>query len=172
MAEAIDEERETRQHLRELETTILKAQSPDSEFGREEARLAAVRNAVEEFRTRYGDDRDGLDADSDYREAIEALTAAKREHARSRAAVLAENEDWQNATEELRKLRAGHREEQRAGGGSLDMVSTTRSLRSAQEIAAAARQVIAVGEARLRQMGEKVPPATSVAAGKKTSSAK
>jgi hypothetical protein len=54
-------------------------------------------------------------------------------------------------------LQAEHREEQDAAGGASGMMSAARNLRNAAEVAAAARQVIAVGEARLRQLGEKVP---------------
>ena len=163
MTEALDEEREVRKDLRELEEEILADQAPESEFGRAQARLAAARDAADKLRTRYGADRSGLQDDPNYLAVSETLREAKREFDRVRAAVLAKDADWQDATKKLRDLVAEHREEQKAGGGALGMMPAARSLRSAQEIAAAARQVIALGEARLRQLGEKVAPSTATA---------
>jgi hypothetical protein len=141
-----------------VETALLEAQSPESEFGRAQTRYVAARTTVEDFRKRYGDDRDGLKFDPQYGAAVEALSDAKREQDRIRTDLLAKNQEWQAASQELRDVAAERREKQQAGVGSLGMMSASRNLRNAEEIAAAARQVIAVGEARLRQMGEKVSP--------------
>jgi hypothetical protein len=160
MAQAVDEEREARQDLQDLEEEILEGQSPESEFGRAQARLAVARRVAEEIRAPYRGNWAGLNTDGNYLAGVEELRAAKREYDRTRAALLSKNPDWQYASQELREMLAQHREERKGGGGSLSMMTASRNLRSAQEIAAAARQVIATGEARLRQLGEKVPSST------------
>lgn len=154
LADALDEECTARKELLELEAKILGTQSRESEFGRAQAKLANTRSTTDAFRARYGDDRNGLNSDADYLAAADAYAAAKREFDRTRAATLAENKDWQAASQELRDLLAEHREEMKSGSGSFGMMPTSRNLRNAEDVAAAARQVIAEGEARLRQLGE------------------
>jgi hypothetical protein len=167
MTEAVDEEREVRENLQETEEKVLADQSAESEFGRVKAQLAAARAKVEEFRAQYGNDWGGLKADAGYCEALESLIAAKREYDPVRAAVLAADQDWQEASQKHRKIRAEHEEEQRGAGGSLNAMTAGRNLRNAAAIAAEARQVIAVGEMRLRQLGAKVPASASTAMAKK-----
>jgi chromosome segregation ATPase len=170
MAEAVDEERQARQHLRGLEEKILAAQPSDSALGRAKAQLDNARAKLDDLRDR----RSGktINSDPEYRAAVEAVTAARREYNEQGAIVLEKVQEWQDASENLRKMASEHRKEQAGAGSALGAMGASRNLRNAQEIAAAARQVIAVGEARLRQMGEKVPTSNSAAANKKGSAKK
>ena len=160
MAEAVDEERQARRHLREIEEKILAAQPSDSALGRAKAQLDDARAKLDDLRDRRGGGKT-INSDPEYRAAVEAVTAVRREYNEQRAIVLEKNQEWQDASESLRKMASEHRKEQAGAGSALGAMGANRSLRNAQEIAAAARQVIAVGEARLRQMGEKVPASTA-----------
>jgi len=158
---------------------LLDAVEPDSELGRAEKAVEKAHEALDHERHRIVTlpghdgkltaadqeadrqalseaDRNALRGDAQYQQAMRELGTMKQQHSRLRADYLKQDSEWVAAEK-------AHRDAKRGEAQAAKQVSTAikkaaparRQLRSAEQVAAAARAAIAQGEARLRQLGVK-----------------
>lgn len=173
------EERNAREELREIESSILGDQGPESPLGKAQAAIDEAQQAIDrelhrvvslpehalkltaadraaDARLLSASDKETLRNDGQYQSALNGLEGAKRDFARIREDLLKRNPEWVAASKAVAEA---HRKETRlkqdSNSGALPAMSTKRNLRTSQDVAAAARATIAQGEAMLRQLGVK-----------------
>jgi chromosome segregation ATPase len=173
------EEHKAREELREVESGILSDQGPESPLGKAQAAIDEAQQTLDrelhrvvslpehavkltaadrsaDARLLSASDRETLRNDSQYQSALGRLEGAKRNYAQLREDLLKRNPEWVAASKAVAEA---HRKEsklkQDSNSGVLPAMPAKRSLRTSQEVAAAARATIAQGEAMLRQLGVK-----------------
>ncbi len=173
---------ESNKTMREIEARLLAEQGSDSEVVRAQAKVEAARAAIDrevhrvlslpphdgtptsaecahEIAMLSPDQKERLDGDASFSEAIAKLRAAVQEVARVRQALFETDPDWVAARDKAVKAKQA----QTQGNRDLDKVtgvgrlSLNLELHGAQELAAEARAVIAAGRAAIRSLGASVP---------------
>lgn len=169
-AEAAEaDERKCQGTLEEIEADIIEEQGPDSKIGKARAALDQVREHLEQVRESAREslaDSTGsasvsavalkatLDASDEHEQALRDLREAKQNFDQVRREVVEKNPKWVEASEAHKQAhRDSSNAEQNIQSGSRKAVPARRDLRTAQNVAAAARATIAAGEAKLRQLG-------------------
>jgi chromosome segregation ATPase len=171
------DDREAEKTLRAVEAEILAEQGPHSEFARAQTALEETQRAL--HRQLHGsvalpDDaqlpseparladslklteaqRQALQNDAGYQQAYQGLKEAARNLERVRQALLQQDADWIAARQDCRDAEQRAREsEQQAGTAGLGSLGSKLTARNAQQVAAAARTIIAQGESQLRGLG-------------------
>jgi DNA repair exonuclease SbcCD ATPase subunit len=194
--EAADaEETAAARAVRDIENDLIEAEGDDSEiarakaaweaaakqynellFGRSEAQPAdseGASTAASSAESPSASTASGAPTDDVIAAAKQKLLDAKREYERLKTALREKDPQWVSDMETLREERKNRAEAAAKAGPNLSMLRSSRDLRSAKSIAAAARAVIAQGEARLRQLGvrpSKKPPPSSAGSSSSSSS--
>jgi hypothetical protein len=166
--DALEKERENiaeaGKTLREIETEIVADQPPDSEFARAQTAFEQAQKTYHREMRRVvsststaklsSSQKEALEADSAYRFARQEMQKAAKELSRIRQKLFRANEDWLAARREQIDADKSARDQKRqAGTTGLGSLSDKQDLRTAREVAAAARTMIALGESRLRYLG-------------------
>lgn len=174
-----DDAEQAAKTLHEIEAEILAEQQPDSDLGRAQAVVAQAKDDVHReihrvlrlpnVHEKPGDaarltdlanlspvQRKLLENDNGYRSAQDRMREAGRNADQVRQKLLQADSNWVAASQDLAEAKKRSRDEsQQAKTAGLSSLGDRRDLRSAQNVAAAARAIIAQGEARLRQLGAK-----------------
>lgn len=173
------EERQAREERRNIESKLLADQGPESPLGKaqsavDEAYLAVDRElhravSLPEHGDKLtvadrsadasllsADDKEALQSDAQFQAARDKLAAAKRSVTQARQDLLTNSPEWTAATKALTEAHEKETDlKQDANPEAARVVSKKRDLRTAEEVAAAARMTIARGEAMLRNLGVK-----------------
>lgn len=173
------EERQAREELREIESSIIDDQGPESPLGKAQSAIDAAQQALDrelhrvvslpehavkltaadraaDARVLSATDKEALRNDAQYQLTLGGLESAKRNFALIRQDLLNRSPEWVAASKAVAEA---HRKEtklkQESNSAALPSMSTKRNFRTSQDVAAAARATIAQGEAMLRQLGVK-----------------
>jgi hypothetical protein len=181
---AVAQQVESNATMREIETRLLAEQGSDSECVQAQAKAEAMRAAIDrevhrvlslpphagtptpadythELAMLSPDQKEKLDGDALFLEAIAKLRAAMQEVARARQALFEKNPDWVVARDKAVKAKQAQTQADRDLGKvtGVGQLSRKLELHDAQALAAQARAVIAAGRAAIRSLGESVPAA-------------
>lgn len=171
------EERKAREELRAIESRILYAQGPESPLSKAQAAIDEAQQALDlelhrlvslpehagkptsadrsaDSRLLSAGDKETLRNDAEYQSALRRLESAKRGFAQIREDWFKQDPDWVAASKAVAEADQKERKSKQEGKtGAMGSVPAKRNLRTAQDVAAAARATIAQGEAMLRQLG-------------------
>jgi DNA repair exonuclease SbcCD ATPase subunit len=179
MTAAGSEERRAREELREIESSIVGDQGPDSPLGNAQADIdeaelllhremhrvvplpehttkAMLADRAADARLLSDDERKALRNDDQYQLAQAKLTAARRAFTQTRQDLLKRNPEWVAAS---KAVADAHKREsmlkQKGNASARGSLPARRDLCTAEDVAAAARATILQGEAMLRHLGVK-----------------
>lgn len=185
MEAANSEERQAREALRRIEAKIISEQGPESSLGKAQASIDEAQQALDrelhrlvslpeheaeataadrsaDARLLSAKDKHTLRNDAQYQSVLGRLESAKRKHAEIRKDLLERSPEWLAASQTVAETHVKENKlEQDANRSAVPAASAKRTLRTSQEVAAAARATIAQGEAMLRQLGVKNVGGTS-----------
>jgi chromosome segregation ATPase len=148
--EAQDDERAAAETLNDIEADLVDSQEPDSKVGQAKAKLEEARAAYEKARAGVVSPNN-----PDYEKAKNDLNAAKREFDKAKAELFEKDEDWVAAKETLREEQADKADAKKQSDTARGSAGSAKEMRNASQVAAAARAIIAQGEAKLRALGVK-----------------
>ena len=182
--DAVAQQVESNTTMREIETRLLAEQGSGSEFIQAQAKAEAMRAAIDrevhrvlslpphagtptsadyahELAMLSPDQKEKLDGDALFLEAIAKLRAAMQDVARVRQASFEKDPDWVVARDKAAKAKQAQTQADRDLGKDtgLGQLSRKLQLHEAQALAAQARAVIAAGRAAIRSLGASVPVA-------------
>lgn len=173
------EERKAREELREIESSILSDQGPESPSGKAQAAVDEAQQALDrqlhrlvslpehaaeltaadrsaDARLLSASDRGTVRNDAQYQSALGRLTSAKRDFAQIRDDLLKRTPEWIAASKAVAEAHQKESKLKQDGNtGAIRSMPAKRNLRTAQDVAAAARATVVQGEAMLRQLGVK-----------------
>ena len=184
-----DDAEQAAKTLHGIEAEILAEQQPDSDLVRAQAILAEAKDDMHDAMHRLirlpdVDEKPGdaarltdlanlspvqrklLENDNDYQAAQDQMREAGRNVDQVRQKLLRAESNWVAARQDLAEARRRSRDEsQQAKTAGLSSLGDRQDLRKAQDVATAARTIIAKGEALLRQLEEKSSSSNATSSG-------